>query len=65
MADNKVPATITIHVDDIASLKCKTLLTYITALHYRFDVQSHKNIKRSMKPRLLVGQARIVSDEID
>jgi hypothetical protein len=45
MADNKVPATITIHVDDVVSLKCKTLLTYIAALHYRFDVQSHKNIK--------------------
>lgn len=56
MADEKVPATITIHVDDINSLKCKTLLTYITALHYKFDVQSHRNIERSMKPKLALGQ---------
>jgi hypothetical protein len=60
MADKKVSGTITIQVDDINSLKCKTLLTYIAALHYRFNVQSYKNIRRSMKPRLLVGQAKAV-----
>jgi hypothetical protein len=65
MAEKKVPGTIQIHVDDINSLKCKTLLAYCSALHYTHHVQADKDVSRSVKRRLLVGEPRIVSDETD
>jgi hypothetical protein len=65
MAEKKVPGTIHIHVDDLNSLKCKTLLKYCSAFHYTHQVQPDKDVRRSMKDRLVVGQPRIVSDEID
>jgi hypothetical protein len=65
MAENKVPGVIHIHVDDINSVKCKTLLAYCSAFHYTHHVQADKDVRRSVKRRLLVGEPRIVSDEID
>jgi hypothetical protein len=65
MADKKVSGTITIQVDDINSLKCKTLLSYCNAFHYTCHVQADKDVRRSMRARLVVGEPRIISDEID
>jgi hypothetical protein len=65
MAEKKVPGTVHIHVDDINSLKFKTLLTYCGALHYKYDVQSHKDIRRSMRPKVVTGEPRIFTDEVD
>jgi hypothetical protein len=48
MADKKVSGTVHIHVDDINSLKFKTLLTYCNALNYKYYVQSDKDVRRSM-----------------
>ena len=63
MAQRKVAATIQVRVDDVNSLKCKTLLAYCGALHYTYEIQSDKDIKRSVRRRLVVGEPRIISDE--
>jgi hypothetical protein len=65
MAEKKVPGVIHIHVDDVNSLRCKTLLAYCGALHYRHHFQADKDVRRSMRAKLVVGEPRIVSDEID
>jgi hypothetical protein len=65
MAEKKVPGTVHIQVDDINSLSFKTLLTYCGALNCKYHVQSHKDIRRSMRPRVVTGEPRIVTDEID
>jgi hypothetical protein len=65
MAEKKVSGTVHIHVDDINSLKSKTLLTYCNALNYKYHVQSDKDVRRSMRPRLVTGEPRIVTDEVD
>jgi hypothetical protein len=45
MAEKKVSGTVHIHVDDINSLKSKTLLTYCNALNYKYHVQSDKDVR--------------------
>ena len=60
MAEMKVPGTIHIHVDDVNSL-----LAYCGALHYKYHFQTDKDVRRSMRAKLVVGEPRIVSDEID
>ena len=65
MTKKKVSGTVHIHVDDINSLKCKTLLTYCNALNYKYYVQFDKDVRRSVRPRLVTGEPRIVTDEVD
>jgi hypothetical protein len=65
MAEKKISGTVHIHVDDINSLRFKTLLAYCNALNYKCYVQSDKDVKRSMRPRLVTGEPRIVTDELD
>ena len=63
MAEKRVSGTVHIHVDDINS--CKTLLAYTTALNYKYSLQSDKDIRRSVRRRYVMGEARIVTDEMD
>ena len=65
MAGKKVSGTVHIHVDDINSLRFKTLLAYTSALNYKYSVQSDKDIRRSVRRGLVIGEPRITSDEID
>jgi hypothetical protein len=44
MAEKKVSGTVHIHVDDINSLRLKTLLAYTSALNYKYSVQSDKDM---------------------
>jgi hypothetical protein len=58
--------TIQIRVDDLNSLRCKTLLAYASALHYKYEIVEDKDVKRSARrSRMVVGEPRIVTDEID
>jgi hypothetical protein len=50
MAGKKISGTVHIHVDDINSLRFKTLVAYCNALNYKYYVQSDKDIKRSKRP---------------
>jgi hypothetical protein len=65
MAEKRVSGTVHIHVDDINSLRFKTLLAYTTALNYKYSLQSDKDIRRSVRRRYVMGEPRIVTDEID
>lgn len=65
MAERKVSGTVHIHVDDIKSLRFKTLLAYTSALNYKYSVQSDKDIRRSGRRRLVTGEPRIVTDEME
>jgi hypothetical protein len=65
MVEKKISGTVHIHVEDINSLRFKTLLAYCSALNYKYYVQSDNDIKRSMRSRLVTGEPRIVTDELD
>jgi hypothetical protein len=65
MSKKKASATIQIRVDDINSLRCKTLLAYASALHYKYEIVEDKDVRRSARRRSVVGEPRIVTDEID
>ena len=65
MAEKKVSGTVHIHVDDINSLRLKTLLAYTSALNYKYSVQSDKDIRQSARRRSAMGDHRIVTDEMD
>ena len=61
MAEKKFPATV--HEDDVNSESYQTF----DRLEYKYDVETGKSIdvKRSMKSRIVAGEPRIITDELE
>ena len=67
MVEKKFPATVRVYFDNVNSESYQTFLTYCDRLAYRYDVEMGKSIdvKRSMRPRIVTGQPRIITDEME
>jgi len=61
MAEKKFPATV--DDDDVNSESYQTF----DRLEYKYDVETGKSIdvKRSMKSRIVAGEPRIITDELE
>jgi hypothetical protein len=67
MAERKFPATVHVYFENINSESYQTFLAYCDRLECRYDVEMGKSfdVKRSMKPRIVTGEPRIITDEIE
>jgi hypothetical protein len=67
MAERKFPATVHVYFENINSESYQTFLAYCDRQECRYDVEMGKSIdvKRSMKPRIVTGEPRIITDEIE
>ena len=67
MVEKKFPATVRVYFDNVNSESYQTFLAYGDRLAYRYDVEMGKSIdvKRSMRPRIVTGQPRIITDEME
>ena len=67
MDEKTSPATVHVYFDNVNSESYQTFLAYCERLQYKYDVEMAKSIdvKRSMKPRIVTGQPRIITDEIE
>jgi len=67
MAEKKWPATVRVYFDNVNSESYQTFLAYCERLEYKYDVQMGNLIyvRRSMKPRIVTGQPRIITDEME
>jgi hypothetical protein len=67
MAERKFPATVHVYFDNINSESYQTFLAHCDRLEYKYDVEMRKSIdvKRSMKPRVVTGEPRTITDEME
>jgi hypothetical protein len=67
MVEKKFPATVRVYFDNVNSESYQTFLAYCERLEYKYDVEMGKSIdvKRSMRPRIVTGQPRIITDEME
>ena len=67
MAERKFPATVHVYFENINSESYQTFLAYCDRLECRYDVEMGKSIdvRRSMTPRIVTGEPRIITDEIE
>ena len=67
MAEKKFPATVRVYFDNVNSESYQTFLAYCDRLECKYDVEMGKSIdvKRSMKPRIVTGEPRIITDEME
>ena len=67
MAEKRWPATVCVYFDNVNSESYQTFLAYCERLEYKYDVQMGNSIdvRRSMKPRIVTGQPRIITDEME
>ena len=67
MVEKKFPATVRVYFDNVNSESYQTFLAYCDRLAYRYDVEMGKSIdvKRSMRSRIVTGQPRIITDEME
>jgi hypothetical protein len=67
MAERKFPATVHVYFENINSESYQTFQAYCDRLECRYDVEMGKSIdvKRSIKPRIVTGEPRIITDEIE
>ena len=67
MAETKFPATVRVYFDNVNSESYQTFLAYCDRLEYKYDVELGKSIdvRRSMKRRIVTGEPRIITDEMD
>jgi hypothetical protein len=67
MAETKFPATVHVYFDNVNSDSYQTFLAYCDRLEYKYDVEMGKSIdvKRSMKRRIVTGEPRIITDEME
>jgi len=65
MAEKKFPATVHVYFEDVNSESYQ--IAYCNRLEYKYDVEMGKSIdvKRSMKPRIVTGEPRIITDEME
>ena len=67
MAETRLPATVHVYFDNVNSGSYQTFLAYCDRLEYKYDVELGKSIdvRRSMKRRIVTGEPRIITDEMD
>ena len=60
------PATVHVHFDNVNSESCQTFLAYLDREQYKYDVETGKSIdvRRSMKRRIVTGEPKIVTGEM-
>ena len=59
MTEKKFPATVRVYFDNVNSESYQTFLAYCEEMGKSIDV------KRSMRPRIVTGQPRIITDEME
>ena len=67
MAEKQFPVTVHVYFDKVNSESYQTFLAYCDRLEYKYDVEMGKSIdvKRSMKRRIVTGEPRIITDEME
>ena len=67
MAEKKFPATVHVYFDNVNSESYQKFLAYCDRLQHKYDVEMGKSIdvKRSMKRRIVTGEPRIITDEME
>ena len=67
MAEKKWPATVRVYFDNVNSESYQTFLAYCERLEYKYDVEMGKaiDVSRSMKSRIVTGEPRIFTDEME
>jgi hypothetical protein len=67
MAEKKFPATVHVYFGDVNSESYQTFLAFCDRLEIKYDVEMGKSIdvRRSMKSRIVTGEPRIITDEIE
>jgi hypothetical protein len=65
--EKQLPATVHVYFDNVNSESYQTFLAYCDCLQYKYDVEMGKSIdvKRSMKRRIVTGEPRIITDEME
>ena len=60
------PATVHVYFDNVNSDSYQTFLAYLDRLQYKYDVEMGKSdVRRSMKRRMVTGEPKIVTDEME
>jgi hypothetical protein len=67
MVEKQLPATVHVYFDNVNSESYQKFLAHCDRLQYKYDVEMGKSIdvKRSMKRRIVTGEPRIVTDEME
>ena len=67
MAEKKFPVTVHVYFDNVNSESYQTFQAHCDRLEYKYDVEIGKSIdvRRSMKPRIVTGEPRIITDEME
>jgi hypothetical protein len=67
MAKKKFPATVHVYFDDVNSESYQTFLAFCDRLEIKYDVEMGKpiDVRRSMKFRIVTGEPRIITDEME
>jgi hypothetical protein len=67
MVEKQLPATVHVFFDKVNSESYQTFLAYCDRLEYKYDVEMGKSIdvKRSMKRRIVTGEPRIITGEME
>ena len=66
MDGKKFSATVHVYFDNVNSESYQTFLAYCDRLEYKYDVEFGKfDIRRSMKRRIVTGEPRIITDEME
>jgi len=67
MAEKKFPATVHVYFDDVKSESYQTFLAYCDRLEHKYHVEMGKaiDVRRSMKSRIVTGEPRIITDEME
>ena len=61
------PATVHVHFDNVNSETYQTFIAYLDRLQYKYDVEMGRliDVRRSMKRRIVTGEPRIITDEME
>jgi hypothetical protein len=65
MAEKKFPATVHVYFDNVNSESYQTFLAHCDRLEYKYDVELGNDVRRSMKRRIVTGEPRIITDEME
>ncbi len=62
-----VPATVHVHVDNVNTNEYERLLNFCSSLGYEYEIKLHMPVEEKdepgRKPRLVIGEPRLVTDE--
>ena len=67
MDEKKIPATVHVYFDNVNSESYQTFLAHCDRLEFKYAVELGKpiDVKRSMKRRIVTGEPRIITDEME